>query len=136
MEGKMITINVDKLVGGNIAITTSGGSLGGGYDVTFATGTVSSGEYEGLQAYWGYDEEAEIEVFFSDGTFRYLEESDFGSTLHNVIGFSQAGYGYGSSWYWVDSQSNEIPFNYNYEPEYGEPMCELTGNAIIYGIGV
>ena len=129
----MIELNVTNLVGGNIMITTSSGSLGGGYDVTFATDTVSSGEYEGIQAYWPPSEAANIEVFFSDGTFRYLEESDFGSTLHNVIGFSQAGYG--SAWYWIDSQSNEIPFNYNYEPEYGEPGCELTGNAIIYGIG-
>ena len=46
----MIELNVTNLVGGNIVITTP--SSGGGYDVTFANGVVSSGDYAGFISYW------------------------------------------------------------------------------------
>ena len=68
----MIELHVDKLVGGNIVITTEGSTpVNSGYDVTFNLGGMPpSGNYSNynIPSYWndGYN----VEIWFSNGNSR------------------------------------------------------------------
>lgn len=66
-----------------------------------------------------------------------MQESDMGTTLHNVIGFSFVPAN--SDWNWVDENSESIEHHGHYwdgeSDEPSDPYFKLDENITVYAIG-